>query len=97
MVDDEKVVADTFVEILKMNGFYAVARYSGITAIEQAKIEPFDLLFTDVVMSGMNGIETAREICKIHPECQVILVPSFFRVIPGTSAIFPLFPRDSCN
>jgi CheY-like chemotaxis protein len=74
VVDDELVIADTLVTILKANGFYAVARYNGIEALEQANIEPFDVLLTDVVMNGMNGIDSSREIRKIYPECRVILL-----------------------
>ena len=32
------------------------------------------MLISDVVMDGMNGIESAIEICKILPNCKVLLV-----------------------
>ena len=74
VVDDEAIIVDTLAKILNMNGFHAVVAYSGAEAIECAQLEPFDVLLTDVVMPGMNGIETWEAICKIHPLCRVILV-----------------------
>jgi DNA-binding NtrC family response regulator len=74
VVDDERIIADTLGAILKMNGFYTVARYNAIDAIEQVKAEPFDVVLTDIVMPGMNGIDASREICKICPHCRVILL-----------------------
>lgn len=74
VVDDEQLVADSLVEILKMFGFNASSRYSGAHAIDHANMTAFDVLITDVVMDGMSGIESAIEICKILPNCKVLLV-----------------------
>lgn len=73
VVDDERAIADTLAQILTLSGFQAVASYSGFDAIERAMNQVFNVLLTDVVMPGMNGIETSREISKILPHCLVIL------------------------
>lgn len=73
VVDDEQTIADTLAQILTLSGFQAVACYRGFDAIERAKNQVFDVLLTDVVMPGMNGIEISREISKILPHCSVIL------------------------
>jgi CheY-like chemotaxis protein len=73
VVDDEGVIADTFVTILKHNGFAAYARYDGETAIEAALESPPSLLISDVILPGMNGVELAITIKKIFPECKIIL------------------------
>ena len=74
VVDDEEVVADTLVQILRMFGFDALSRYSGSQAIDQATTAPFDVLITDVVMNEMNGIEAAIAILQVLPKCKVLLV-----------------------
>jgi CheY-like chemotaxis protein len=74
VVDDEVLVADSLVQILKMFGFDASSRYNGSHAIDLANNAAFDVLISDVVMDGMNGIESAIEICKILPNCKVLLV-----------------------
>jgi CheY-like chemotaxis protein len=74
VVDDERLVADSLVQILEMMGYDAVSVYSGTEAIECATKTPFDMLISDVVLPGMNGIESAIEICKRTPGCKVLLV-----------------------
>ena len=74
VVDDEEVVADSLVQILKMFGFDALSRYSGPQAIDQATTAPFDVLITDVVMDEMSGIDAAILILQVLPKCKVLLV-----------------------
>ena len=44
VVDDERVIADSLAEILKMFGYDAVSAYSGEQAIQQALSQPFNVL-----------------------------------------------------
>ena len=74
VVDDEKVIADTLVQILTQDGFTAAAAYSGVDAIHCARDHHFDVVLMDVMMPEMSGIEAWEEINKIHHECRVILV-----------------------
>lgn len=74
VVDDEEVVADSLVQILKIFGFDATSRYSGAQAIDSANTASFDVLITDVVMNEMTGIEAAIAILQVLPKCKVLLV-----------------------
>src|SRR5581483_1289561 len=75
VVDDEPIIADTLVNILRGEGHDGFAVSSGASAIELVKlmhpIKP-DLLVTDVVMPGMNGVETAKKILELVSSCRVI-------------------------
>lgn len=73
VIDDEKVVADTLAEVLRLNGFAPVALYSGEEAIEFAGRFRPDIVLSDIRMNRVDGIEAARTIRKLHPECRVIL------------------------
>jgi DNA-binding response OmpR family regulator len=73
VVDDEKLIADTLAKILNSNGFVAEAAYSGEQAVEKASFLHPDLLIADVIMGGMNGVESALIIKKFLPQCEVIL------------------------
>ena len=73
VVDDEHVIADTLAMILRASGFDAKAAYSGEESIATAKAFQPDILISDVVMSGMTGIEAAIEIRGMLPACKIML------------------------
>lgn len=73
IVDDESVIADTLTEILNRSGYAATAAYDGESAMETALLKPPEMLITDVVLPGMNGIELAITIKRIFPDCKTLL------------------------
>jgi CheY-like chemotaxis protein len=73
VVDDEAVIADTRAMILEHNSMTALVAYDGKRALEIAKTIPPDMLLSDVVMPGMNGIDLAMTIRQIIPSCSILL------------------------
>ncbi len=73
MVDDEAVIADTVVEILSHEGFEATAVTDGASAVELAKSFDPDVVLSDVIMPGLNGIEAGIKIRELVPKCKIIL------------------------
>ncbi|HEV2579022.1 MAG TPA: response regulator [Acidobacteriaceae bacterium] len=73
VVDDEKVIADTIVQILNRNGFIAEPAYGGQEAIDRAKRHCPDLVLSDVLMPKVDGVEAAIEIRKHCPETRIVL------------------------
>lgn len=73
VVDDERVIADTIVQILNRNGFIAEAAYGGQEAIEKAKRHCPELVLSDVLMPEIDGVEAAIEIRKHCPETRIVL------------------------
>jgi CheY-like chemotaxis protein len=73
VVDDEPVIANTLVDILKGEGCIAVAVFSGQAAIEEARLFQPDVVISDVVMPRMTGIQAAEEISEFLPSCRIIL------------------------
>jgi CheY-like chemotaxis protein len=60
--------------VLNISGFQATAVYSGEQGLALAQKGPFDHLVTDVVMSGMNGIDAAIAIHQLLPACRILLI-----------------------
>lgn len=79
VVDDEETVGIGMSEILKDEGFEAAYVVSGRDAVQAVKETPFSLVFMDIVMPGMNGLDTFREIRKARPNTRVILFTGYFR------------------
>ncbi len=73
VVDDEKRIADTLALILASKGYAARAAYDGASGIEMCRELRPDLVISDVVMPGMNGIEMAIAIRRQFSNCRVLL------------------------
>jgi DNA-binding response OmpR family regulator len=73
VVDDESMIADTVTKILSLSGYAATAAYDGEDALESALLVPPQLMITDVMLPGMNGIELAITMRRIYPECKILL------------------------
>ena len=73
VVDDESSIADTLAEILCRSGYAAVTAYDADSALETALLTPPEMLITDVMLPGMNGIDLAIHMRRIFPDCRIIL------------------------
>ena len=75
IVDDEEDFLNTLMNRLKKRGVDAAGCSSGEQALELMKKKIFDVVILDIKMpGGMDGIETLREIKKIRPETEVLLL-----------------------
>jgi len=73
VADDERVIADTLAMILNQSGFTVRVAYTGEKALElAAEFEP-DMLISDVIMAGLNGIDAAIKIREILPNIKILL------------------------
>jgi len=77
IVDDNKDFADVFCDILRANNYDAHSCYGGVQAIEQTKDSEFDVMFLDIMMPDMDGVETLKEIKKIQPDATVIMMTGY--------------------
>jgi CheY-like chemotaxis protein len=73
VVDDEKRIADTLALILDSKGYSAEAAHDGESALEICRRRTPDLVLSDVVMPGMNGIELAIAVSQQFRDCHILL------------------------
>ena len=75
VVEDEKVTNELLSSTFK-NFFSKVnSCFDGASALEVYEKEKPDVVFVDIIMSGMDGIELSRKIREINPN-QIIIVIS---------------------
>jgi len=74
LVDDEPEFLETLVKRLRKRKLNATGARSGEEALEVMRSEPVDVVVLDVKMPGMDGIETLRELKKIRPLVEVIML-----------------------
>lgn len=74
VVDDEPDFLETLVKRLGRRGFQVHGVGSGTEALSLLEQTSYDVVVLDVMMPGMDGIETLREIKLAWPKTQVILL-----------------------
>ena len=74
VVDDEQDFVETMVKRMERRGFKVAGVGSGQEALLLLGKEHFDVVILDVMMPGIDGIETLREIKLAWPKIQVILL-----------------------
>lgn len=79
VVDDEETVGIGMSEMLKDAGFNAFYVTSGKDALEAFNRNTYSLVFMDMVMPGMNGLETYRHIKKLNSQTKVVLFTGYFK------------------
>ena len=73
VVDDERIIADTLVLILKTKEYDAVAAYSAEDAIGLAAVFRPHVVISDVVMENASGIDLEIYLQQEQPDCKVLL------------------------
>ncbi len=77
VVDDHRDVAEGLADVLRMHGHEVEVAFNGEQAIRVFREKDFDIAFMDVMMPGMNGVESFLEIRKIKPAARVIMMTGY--------------------
>jgi response regulator RpfG family c-di-GMP phosphodiesterase len=78
IVDDEEMVLTSLRSFLLLETEYEVLTYNGPEkALEEVRRQPIDLIISDYLMPGMNGIQFLLEVKKIHPFATRILLTGY--------------------
>lgn len=77
VVDDLRSIRMTLGGILEDKGYNVVTVENGYQAIEAVKKTHFSVIFMDIKMPGINGVQTFREIKRIDPKAVVIMMTAY--------------------
>ena len=77
VVDDEESIRDLLRLVLTGEGYSVVTANDGEEAIEYLEAQRFDLVITDLVMPGVNGVEVLRAARRIDPNYPVIVITGY--------------------
>jgi CheY-like chemotaxis protein len=78
VVDDEADVLFPTVELFRIMGYETFGAASAAEALAQLDVSrDFQVLFTDVLMPGMDGVALAREARRLVPGIKVVLVSAY--------------------
>jgi CheY-like chemotaxis protein len=77
VVDDDEDNAESLGELFEMEGHHVTVAHSGEAAIAAYVSADFDLAFMDVMMPGLNGVESFLAIRKMRPEAKVFMMTGY--------------------
>lgn len=79
VVDDERAVREGFVFALDGEPYTVDTAASGEEGLEKAERERPDLIFLDLRMPGMDGVEVLRRLKDAHADATIYIVTAFRR------------------
>ena len=77
VVDDEEALCLLAKEILLMHGYKVLCAVSGEDALKMLETEDIDLIFSDVIMPGMDGYELASKVKVKYPQIKIQMASGF--------------------
>jgi CheY-like chemotaxis protein len=77
VVDDLKNMRHTLGGILEDEGYHVVTAENGYQAIESVKGTHFDVIFMDIKMPGMDGVQAFSEIKRLDPKVTVVMMTAY--------------------
>jgi CheY-like chemotaxis protein len=82
VVDDDAVVGKSFNRVLTRDkGYVVITAQNGDEALEKMRTQKYDLVFTDIKMPGMDGVELAARVKASQPWTPVVIITGY-----GTTA-----------
>ena len=72
-VDDEIVLLKAHILFLENKGYELITVSNGADAIEQCRVQTFDLILLDEMMPGLSGLETLQKIKEIQPATPIVM------------------------
>jgi two-component system cell cycle response regulator CpdR len=81
LAEDDESMLNFLVLALMRAGHEVTAKKDGIEALTALKgDQDFDLLLTDIVMPGMDGIELAQKASDLRPTLKIMFITGFAAV-----------------
>lgn len=78
LVDDDELVLSTLRALLELDGGFQVLEFTdSLRAIEELGRLPVDIVISDYLMPGMNGVDVLKQARSLQPEAMRILLTGF--------------------
>ena len=96
-VDDEEGIVDSLSIFMKRSGYNFTGITDPIQAIERLKVEHFDLLILDFIMTPIHGDKVVEEIRKFNKDLYILLLTGHKDLAPPLETIKRLDIQGYCE
>jgi len=80
VVDDEQYICAMLTKFLRSSGYFCESATDPAKALEVLKQSDFELVISDIIMPGIDGLQLLSEILKIDPGIDTIMMTGHFVV-----------------
>jgi len=87
IIDDEPIIHEVMGQLLTTEGYEVEVSSSGEKAVQKHSSQAFDLTLLDLLMPGMDGIDTLKAIKKIDPQALIIIITAYASVESAIAAM----------
>ena len=87
IVDDERIIRESFFHWFEKSGHMVDTASSGPEALEKLEKLPFELLFVDIKMPGMDGIELLGRVKEEYSDTIVIIMTAYGSIETAVTAM----------
>jgi DNA-binding NtrC family response regulator len=87
VIDDESGIRDSLKMILEYEGYEVMQAATGEEGVKLVEREAPDLVFLDIKMPGMDGLELQRKMREAHPEIIIIIMTGYASVETAVQAL----------
>ncbi len=87
VIDDERSIRNTLKDILGFEGYHVELAENGKTGIGMVQSSDFDIIFCDIKMPEMDGLEVLEQIRIIKPESTVVMISGHGTIETAVEAI----------
>lgn len=87
VVDDELIVRESLVGWMKRAGHFVDAAAGGRQALEMIGRNAYDLVFLDIRMPDLSGLDALKNIKMVHPHVLVVMITAYASVETAIEAM----------
>ena len=79
VIDDDEGIRKSFLLALEDSDYSIDTAASGEVGIKKRKMKSYDLIFLDLKMPGLNGVETLAKIREIDKQVPIYILTAFYK------------------
>jgi DNA-binding NarL/FixJ family response regulator len=93
LVDDEKILLETISHVLKKQGYVVNTALNADEGVNKFNNIPIDLVITDLIMEGVDGIQLSKSLKKINPDTEIIILTGY----PSMTSAIDALKLGACD